>query len=139
MRPQKNALMDRLGNEAGFTLLEIIAVIVILSILGVVAVPKYFDLQEKAREKAIGAALAEGIGRVNGHFASQVLDGIRPADIVYSAATLGDDLGDFTLSVVEGTDPNDGTPNLTITVAGKPDSPIGTISDTRTIPKPGGL
>ena len=53
-------------NESGFTLLEIIAVIVILSILAVVAVPKYFDLQEQARLKTLKTAVAEGVGRVNG-------------------------------------------------------------------------
>ena len=32
-------------NEEGFTLVEIIAVLVILGILAAVAIPKYFDLQ----------------------------------------------------------------------------------------------
>ena len=36
-----------LGNQRGFTLLEIIAVLVILGILAAVAVPKYIDLQEE--------------------------------------------------------------------------------------------
>ncbi len=136
MDPEKNTPADCLRNESGFTLLEIIAVIVILSILAVVAVPKYFDLQDKARQRAIGAALAEGIGRVNGYFAEQVLDGNRPGDIDYSDTTLGTDLGDFTLSVSpEGSDNESST--FTITVTGKEGSPVGTLTTSQIVHKPG--
>ena len=46
-------------NESGFTLVEIIAVLVILSVLAAVAVPRYVDLEENARQKAIGTAISE--------------------------------------------------------------------------------
>ena len=82
-----------LRNEEGFTLIEIIAVLVILGILAAVAVPKYFDLQTKAREKAIYTAVSEMKVRVNQHFASQLLDGYTPGGITYAAASVGTDIG----------------------------------------------
>ena len=51
------------SNEHGFTLLEIIAVLVILSILAAIAVPKYVSLDESARQKGIDAGIAELNGR----------------------------------------------------------------------------
>ena len=51
------------GNELGFTLLEIIAVMVILSILAAIAVPKYVSLDESARQRAVDAAVSELNGR----------------------------------------------------------------------------
>ena len=55
--------MDNSGWDKGFTLLEIIAVLVILSILAAVAVPKYVSLDESARQRAIDAGIAELNGR----------------------------------------------------------------------------
>ena len=51
------------GNDRGFTLLEIIAVLVILSILAAIAVPKYVSLDQSARQRAVDAAIAELNGR----------------------------------------------------------------------------
>ncbi|MFZ1983255.1 MAG: prepilin-type N-terminal cleavage/methylation domain-containing protein, partial [Desulfatitalea sp.] len=82
-------------DNAGFTLLEIIAVIVILSILAVVAVPRYFDLQAQARNKAMQTAMAEGMGRINGFFAQQLLSGSTPGQINYDNPALAGNMGDF--------------------------------------------
>jgi prepilin-type N-terminal cleavage/methylation domain-containing protein len=51
------------GNDRGFTLLEIIATLVILAILAAIAVPKYVSLDESARQRAIEAGIAELNGR----------------------------------------------------------------------------
>ena len=49
--------------EKGFTLVEIIAVMVILSVLAAVAIPRYMSLDESARQRAIDAGIAELNGR----------------------------------------------------------------------------
>jgi MSHA pilin protein MshA len=118
-------------NQKGFTLVEIIAVLVILGILAAVAIPKYFNLQEEARDKALDAALGEGVGRVNQHFAKQLLKGETPGQVVYNNATIGTDLGDFTLDTVA-------TGNtISLTISGNSGTQLDGQQKLRTIPRPG--
>jgi prepilin-type N-terminal cleavage/methylation domain-containing protein len=53
----KTSLLRR--NQKGFTLIEIIAVLVILGILAAVAIPKYLDMRADAILKAAGGASSE--------------------------------------------------------------------------------
>ena len=122
-----------LENQKGFTLVEIIAVLVILGILAAVAIPKYFNLQEEAKDKALDAALGEGVGRVNQHFAKRLLLGDTPGQINYSNAdtSIGSNLGDFTLNtLVTGN-------TITLTVTGNTGTQLAGQTKTRTIPRPG--
>ncbi len=46
-------------NERGFTMIELIAVMIIISVLTAVVIPKIIDLESSAERKLIGAVIAE--------------------------------------------------------------------------------
>ena len=71
-----------LKNEKGFTLIEIIAVIIIMGILAAVAVPKFFSMQDDAKKAAVNGALSEAAARFNHAFSKYILDVKKaPADV----------------------------------------------------------
>ena len=94
-------------SEDGFTLIEIIAVLVIMGILAAVAVPKFFDLQSRAREKAVYTAVSELKVRVNQHFASELLNGKTYGAILFGAGDVGTGIGeDFLVNTWTDLNPN---------------------------------
>jgi len=94
-------------NEEGFTLIEIIAVIIIMGILAAVAVPKFFSMQEDAKRAALNGALSEAAARFNHAYARYILDLKRaPSNVLgvldtsdylgpNAADNAGEDIGDF--------------------------------------------
>lgn len=88
-------------NQQGFTLIEIIAVLIILGLLAAVAVPKFGSLTEEARKKALDEAFAAGRSQVNMAYSEYLLKtgGVNPTSINdindHDEITIPTDLGDF--------------------------------------------
>ncbi|MDY6822219.1 MAG: prepilin-type N-terminal cleavage/methylation domain-containing protein [Thermodesulfobacteriota bacterium] len=137
----KKSERQLLANQRGFTLIEIIAVLVILGILAAVAVPKFIDLTEDAQDKALKGALAAGFSNVTLSYSKYVLqNGAAPTDIIGSgtsrfwtgSSTGGDveietDLGDYQAGYTLS-----GTDQIIITI--KPDAGGSETSDVFDLP-----
>jgi prepilin-type N-terminal cleavage/methylation domain-containing protein len=60
--------------QDGFTLIEIIAVLVILGVLAIVAVPKYFSLQDNARQQAAAGLVSSAQSQLSMQYANNKLN-----------------------------------------------------------------
>ena len=107
-------LKKKLTNQKGFTLIEIIAVLVILGILAAVAVPRYLDLQGEAKVKAAQAQVAEIKGTLSTAWGRAMLNGNGVATIANVMTQANITSG---TAFTTGTAPAD-VWNQTVTVAG---------------------
>jgi MSHA pilin protein MshA len=113
-----------LGNDKGFTLVEILAVLIILGIVSAVAVTKYLNVADEARKLAAQGAIAEIKGRLSTAQAKYMManSGKAPTSTqLYTYATTGTNAYNSTANLSNvGTDftvtTATGTP-ITITVS----------------------
>ncbi len=78
--------VDMLRNEQGFTLIELIMVIVILGLLAAVAVPKYQDLRTEAAEAAADGVYGAANAATAVNFAARLFSPSKTTAITDAAS-----------------------------------------------------
>ncbi len=101
-----NTKLNTKSAQAGFTLIEVIAVLVILAVLAAVAIPRYIDLINDARDKALEGAVAAGLSHTSlayGRFCLQNNREPTAAEVVVAAGGANaPNSADFSYTFAEG-------------------------------------
>ncbi len=72
-----------LKNQKGFTLIELVIIIIMIGMLAAIAVPRYVDLKDKALAAGAKATLDGGRAAITLHFADKVVnDGSYPTPLL---------------------------------------------------------
>ncbi len=102
-------------HQKGFTLAEIIVVLIVIGTIAAFAMPKFFTIADETRDRALSGAVEELKGRVYQYFSSQSAQGKNAGTIDYSAATIDMNLGpNFTATITSKAKENSITGIVTI-------------------------
>jgi prepilin-type N-terminal cleavage/methylation domain-containing protein len=96
MRSEKNI---RKGKN-GFTLFEIIVVLIVLGVIAAFAVPRLLTIADKTRDRNLSEAVGELKERISLYFKLQLSQGTTASAIDCSSTTIDMDLGsDYTATI----------------------------------------
>lgn len=93
---------NNLTTQSGFTLIEIIAVLIIISIVAAVSIQKYMDLQHVARQIVLESAFASGAATMSLDFSKFILEGNQPEVWGELPDVTDVQLGDFVATISYG-------------------------------------